>query len=69
MRYSFRDENGKKRVLLGRAMLDSAFEEMFEQEGGMDKCIGLNIKIERGEDEKLPGRRTMGTYDLTVWEE
>jgi hypothetical protein len=50
-------------------MLDQAFEDMYDAEGGYDKCVGLNIKISRGEDEELPGKRTMGTYELSVWEE
>ena len=67
--YQFRDSNGKKFVILGRAMLDQAFEDMYESEGGHEKCIGLNIRVARGEDKKLPGKRTMGTYELSVWEE
>ncbi len=69
MRYSFRDENGKRFVILGAVQLDVAFEEVFEGEGGQEKCLGLMVKIERGEDMKLPGKRTMGTYEVSVWEE
>lgn len=67
--YQFRDRDGKKFVVLGRFMLDQGFDELYEKEGGHDKVVGCNIAISRGDDEKLPGKRTMGTYELTIWEE
>jgi len=67
-RYLFRDDHGIKFVILGRFMLDTAMEEVFEREGGEEKCIGLQMRIERGEDSKLKGNRTMGNYQVSVWE-
>lgn len=69
MRYAFRDDAGKPFVILGAVLLDNAFEKVFEGEGGVERCQGLNMKIERGADQKLPGKRTMGTYEISVWEE
>lgn len=69
MQYSFRDDAGKKFVLLGAYQLDLAFEEVFEKEGGAERCMGMNFKIERGEDSRLKGNRTMGTYSISVWED
>lgn len=67
--FMFRDSKGDKFVVLGRTMLDQAFDDMYEAEGGYEKVIGLNVQINRGQDKKLPGKRTMGTYELSVWEE
>ena len=67
--FQFRTSAGDRFVILGRTMLDQAIDEMYEAEGGEEKCIGLNMRISRGADEKLPGKRTMGTYEIEVWEE
>ena len=67
-RYEFRDDAGQKFVILGRTMLDSAMDRVFEAEGGQEQCIGLVMRIERGEDSRLKGGRTMGDYSVTVWE-
>lgn len=67
--FQFRDADGLKFVILGRSMLDQAFDDMYEAEGGEEKAIGLNMRISRPEDKKLPGKRTMGIYALDVWEE
>lgn len=67
--YQFRDPEGKRFVVLGRTMLDEAFDNMYAAEGGYEKAVGLNVKIERGQDEKLSNNRSMGTYELSVWEE
>lgn len=69
MRYLFRDKDGNKMAILGRAMLDAAFDDVFEREGGMEKCQGLMMEVRRGDDSKLSGGRTMGNYEIAVWEE
>ncbi len=69
MIYNFRNEAGKKEGILGRPMLDNAFIEMFEGLGGEDKVEGMYVAIERGDDQKLPGKRTMGTYEVSCWED
>lgn len=69
MVYTFRDAKGVRFAVLGRFNLDMAFEEVFEREGGMEKCQGLNMRITRGDDSKLSGGRTMGNYEISVWEE
>lgn len=55
--------------MLGRAGLDATFDDVFAKEGGPEKCAGLNMRIERGQDTKLSRNRTMGNYDVVVWEE
>lgn len=67
--FMFRDFDGKPFVILGRTMLDQVFDDVYKAERGVDNAIGLNMKISRGEDEKLTGKRTMGTYSIEVWED
>ena len=67
--FQFRDADGLRFVILGRSMLDQAFDDLYEAEGGEEKAIGLNMRISRPEDRKLPGKRTMGIYSIDVWEE
>lgn len=67
--FQFRSPDGERFVILGRSMLDQAFDDLYEAEGGEEKAIGLNMRITRGEDKKLPGKRTMGMYEINVWEE
>lgn len=50
-------------------MLDQAFDDMYEAENGEANVVGLNMLIRRGPDKKLSNRRTMGTYEIEVWEE
>ncbi len=69
MRYTFRNKDGKRVVILGAVGLDAAFKEMFDAEGGQDRCIGLMVRIERGQNERLSRNRTMGTYAVSCWEE
>lgn len=68
MQYLFRDEKGAKCAMLGAFQLDMCFEEVFEKEGGQEKVQGLKMTVARGEDSKLPGKRTMGNYEITVWD-
>jgi hypothetical protein len=68
MQYLFRDEKGQKCGMLGAFQLDMCFEEVFEKEGGQEKVQGLKMTINRGDDSKLPGKRTMGNYEITVWD-
>lgn len=67
--YTFRDSKGKKFAMLGRAGLDATFDDLFQKEGGPEKCAGLNMRIERVQDTKLSRNRSMGNYDVAVWEE
>lgn len=66
--YRFRDENGKPYVILGRPMLDSAFENLFEQEGGIEACRGLVVEVTRTGNTDLDDERSMGNYELSVEE-
>lgn len=69
MRYTFRDSNGAKKVLLGAYQLDESFAEVFKKEGGQEKCQGLMMRVDRLKDTKLSGDRSMGNYEISVWEE
>lgn len=67
--YTLRDKDGKKFAVLGRTMLDTAFDEVIEREGGLETMQGMVVRIERAEDTKLKGGRTLGNYEITCWEE
>lgn len=66
--YQFREENGKKRSILGRLMLDACFDDLIAGfPGGMDEVVGLYIRIERVEDTKrTKGGGSTGNYLLFV---
>lgn len=67
--YSFRDvNNGSKFAVSGRTMLDQAFDAMFEAEGGIEKIIGREIRIERGEDSNTSAGFNLGTYEVSLLE-
>lgn len=68
--YTFKDKVGEKFAVLGRTMLDTAFDNVFENEGGdPSSIIGLVVRIERGKDTKLKGGRTLGNYDIKCWDQ
>lgn len=71
MVYTFRDPKTGElfAVLGGRVGLDNAFEDMFLQHGGMEKCAGMMVAIERGEDSERSGGRkgSIGNYDVFAW--
>jgi len=67
--YIFSDvKTGDKFAITGRTMLDQAFDEMIEAEGGEDHVIGLDMRINRGENERTSGGFDMGTYEIMVLE-
>ncbi len=68
-KYTFRDEDGGRFAILGAFQLDLAFREVFDGEGGEERCEGLHMTITRGADTKLSRGRTMGNYEITVSEE
>jgi len=63
--------DGSKASISGRALLDDAFQEIFDAIGH-DKLIGQEITIIRGEDvETSTTEQTgnmMGTYEVLVWD-
>ena len=66
--YTFSDKQDKKFAILGRTMLDHAFDDVAEHEGGIEGMKGMIVRIERGEDTPLKGGRTLGNYAITCWE-
>jgi hypothetical protein len=66
--YRFVDESGNAFLISGRTMLDQAFEELAEEEGGLDRLIGEDLRINRGDDERTSGGFSMGTYEIMILE-
>jgi hypothetical protein len=65
--YKFSDlDSGDGFAISGRFMLDEAFEKLAEEEGGFDRLIGEDIRIDRGEDEKTGSNNRMGTYEVSI---
>jgi hypothetical protein len=66
--YTFRNDNDEKFAVLGRTMLDTAFDDTAEHEGGWEGMIGMGVRIDRGKDTKLKGGKTLGNYSVQCWE-
>jgi hypothetical protein len=66
--YDLEAENGEAFCISGRALLDDAFNDVFESVP-KEKLAGQTITIKRGEDVDTPteGNR-MGTYEILLWE-
>lgn len=67
--YTFTTKSGKKFAILGRTMLDHAFDETFEAVKGIENLTGMIVRIERGSDSKLARGRTLGNYIIQYWED
>jgi hypothetical protein len=71
MVYTFRDPKSGElfAVLGGRVGLDNAFDDMFLQNGGMEKTAGMMVAIERGDDSERSGGRkgSIGNYEVFSW--
>lgn len=67
--YTFTTKSDKKFAILGRTMLDHAFDETLEEVGGVEQLRGMVVRIERGDDGKLARGRTLGNYIIQYWEE
>lgn len=67
--YRFRDKNGTGFAVSGRTMLDQAFDDAAEQMGGIDELVGLDLRINRGDDVETGAGNTMGSYELVVLED
>jgi hypothetical protein len=63
-------EDGSAASISGRALLDDAFQDVFDAIGA-DKLAGQTISIIRGEDVETATTETtghmMGTYEIIVW--
>jgi hypothetical protein len=66
--YTFTDEDGKRFLISGRTMLDQAMDELIESEGGLDRFIGSDLRINRGDDERTGSGFDMGTYEIMILE-
>lgn len=68
--YTFKDAEGEKFAILGRTMLDTAFDNVVEGEGGdYASIVGMIVRVERGKDTKLKGNRTLGNYFIKCWDQ
>lgn len=69
--YDLELSDGEKISISGRALLDDAFNDIFNELGGEDKLRGKQITIKRLEDvETATTEQTgnmMGTYEILVW--
>ena len=65
--YNLKLEDGTKARISGRALLDSAFEEIAEELGGISKLEGMKISLVRGEDTENTEGNNMGTYEIIVY--
>lgn len=66
--YRFRDKKGVGFAVSGRTMLDQAFDDCAEQSGGIEELVGMDLRINRGEDVETGAGNTMGSYELIVLE-
>ncbi len=66
--YAFVDVDGTRFLISGRTMLDQAFDEVIEAQGGIDRLQGEDLRINRGDDERTSGGFTMGTYEIMILE-
>lgn len=68
--YNFVDlETGDRFAVSGRAMLDQAFEDAATAEGGIERLIGVDMTINRGEDQKTGRNFNLGTYEIVILED
>jgi len=71
MVYTFRDPKSGEifAILGGRTGLDNAMDDMFIQNGGPDKTVGMMVAIERGENSERSGGRKgfIGNYEVYSW--
>lgn len=66
--YDLKLEDGSNASISGRALLDDAFNDVFDAIG-QDKLAGMEISIIRGEDVETPTEgNMMGTYEVLVWD-
>lgn len=65
--YNLKLDDGSKARISGRALLDSAFEEIAEELGGISKLSGMRLSLIRGEDIENTEGNNMGTYEIIVY--
>jgi len=66
--YDLTLDDGSNVSISGRALLDDAFNDVFDAIG-QDKLTGREISIIRGEDVETPTEgNMMGTYEVLVWD-
>jgi hypothetical protein len=66
--YDLKLEDGSTASISGRALLDDAFNDVFDAIP-QDKLAGQEISIIRGEDVETPTEgNMMGTYEVLVWD-
>lgn len=66
--YDLRLEDGSTASISGRALLDDAFNDVFDAIP-QEKLAGQEVSIIRGEDVETPTEgNMMGTYEVLVWE-
>jgi hypothetical protein len=68
--YEFAEEgNSDKRfVVSGKLMLDQAFDTAARKLGGVDRMKDKIVQFTRLEDTRLDARRSLGNYEIEVFE-